>query len=376
MDLAGRRYAFSYNGKRSCILTAVISALVLALLILSYNRAHILSPHSFDNTSNEQKPEGFQQPKGQQDVESDHNAWVPEGSKAHSKAGSDSKSALAEDTHAPWLLAISTTFSHVQRRMFIRNTYINLYHGSGHFDYMFAISKPPAQWTQMIEQENKTFGDIFIVDTLEDNEWTAKHTKPIELLRLLSQGRWKGRSWDFVSKTDEDSWVYPTGFFQDYLRPLIERKDTHSINRTMMGMPLVYCAKGLSPAGGFETFSWDLVQLLPELRERHPTTLDDVYEDCQPAKYLEHAGIEYNFVSLEGERAFDVVKETFHGHLFDKDYGPIEELTGAIYIHRLKSDDEWLRAAALFDENGFVTKSKNGTSDKGSSEPPRPRRKH
>lgn len=322
-------------------MTAVIGALVLALLALSYNRDRILSPYSFDNTSNEQKPEGIPEP--------------------------DSKSAVAEPPHAPWLLAVSTTFSHVQRRMLIRNTFINLYHESGHFDYMFAISKPPAQWTHMIEQENKIFGDIFIVDTLEDNEWTAKHTKPIELLTLLSQGRWKGRSWDFVSKTDEDSWVYPTGFFQDYLRPLIENKDTHPINRTMLGMPLEYCAKGLSPAGGFETFSWDLVQLLPELRRaRHPETLDSVYEDCQPAKYLEDAGIEYNFVSLEGERAFDVEKENFHVRQFDEDFGPVEELTGAIYIHRLETDEEWLRAAALFDRNGFIAKSKDGASGEGS----------
>lgn len=366
MDLGGHRYAFSYHGKKNYILTAVIGALALFLLTLSYNRDHILNRQSFDHASNKQEIEDFQQPKGQQDVGSNHKASVAEGSKVHSKGESDSKSALAEDTHAPWLIVISTTFSHVQRRMFIRNSYINLYHSSGHFDYMFAISKPPVEWTQMLEQENKTYGDIFVVDTLEDNEWTAKHTKPLELLRLLSLGRWKGRSWDFVSKTDEDSWVYPTGFFQDYLRPLIDHQDTHPINRTILGMPLSYCAKGLSPAGGFETFSWDLVQLLPELREQHSAKYDDVYEDCQPAKYLELSAIEYTFVSLEGERAFDVVKENFHGHLFDNDYGPIEELTGAVYIHRLKTDEEWLRAAALFDRNGFIAKTKNGSSDKSS----------
>lgn len=365
MDLSGHRYAFSYHGKRSYILTAVIGTLALFLLTLSYNRDHIFNHQSFDNTSYTHETEDFQQPKGQQIVGSNDKTWMPEGSKVHSKGESDSKSASAGDTHAPWLIAIPTTFSHVQRRMFIRNSYINLYHESGHFDYIFAISKPPVEWTQMLEQENKTFGDIFIVDTLEDNEWTAKHTKPLELLRLLSLGRWKGRSWDFVSKTDEDSWIYPTGFFQDYLRPLIEHQDTHPINRTILGMPLVYCAKGLSPAGGFETFSWDLVQLLPELRERHSTTYDDAYEDCQPAKYLEDAGIEYTFVPLEGERAFDIVKENFHGRLFDKDFGPVEELTGAVYIHRLKSDEEWLRAAALFDKNGFIAKSKDISSDEG-----------
>ncbi|KAK4694827.1 hypothetical protein P7C71_g2818, partial [Lecanoromycetidae sp. Uapishka_2] len=382
-DLGGRWHAFSYNGKRSYVLTAVIGVLVISLLTLSYNRDHIstfgLRAHpDVESDSKSVSPSALaEEPHtpwliAESDTKSDapsalakkpHTPWRI----AESDSKSDAPSALAEEPHAPWLIAISTTVSDVQRRMFIRNSFISLYRNSGYFDYVFAMSRPPVEWAQMLEQENKTYGDMLIIDALEDNEWTAKHTKPLELLKLLSQGGWKGRSWDFVSKTDEDSWIYPNGFFEDYLRPMIERRDTHPINRIMMGMPLTYCAKDLSPAGGFETFSWDLVQLLPELRERHG--YDSEWEDCQPAIYLEKADVEYNFISIEAERAFDIIKENFHGKTPEiDDLGPVEELTGAVYIHRLKSDEEWLRAAALFDENGFIAKSKDGLSDEDNPE--------
>ncbi|MCJ1278709.1 hypothetical protein MMC21_006526 [Puttea exsequens] len=260
----------------------------------------------------------------------------------------------AAPVHPPWLIAVSVSARNLQRRTLIRYTWMDWYARAGHFEGIFFLARPDPAWADVIQKENATYGDILVLDGIEeDSQWTATHTKPLELLKVVAQGGWKGRKYDFVSKVDEDSWIEAKGFYEDFLRPRLEDEQGTPLdppNMTMIGCLINCDGVDKAPAGGFETFSWDMVDLLPRLHEEFPN--EGEAEDCLMGKLLEDARIPFEFVDMIPDRGVDVNEV---GHAFwGEEKGELEDFPEALVIHNAKTDEMWMRVVGLYDENGWT----------------------
>ena len=110
-----------------------------------------------------------------------------------------------------------------------------------------------------------------------------------------------------MSKVDEVSRIEANGFYEDFLR--LRFGDAcgtppNPPNRTMIGALMIcegrYRARGV----GFETFSWDLVDLLPRMHKELP--INGLPEDCLVNELLEDAGQTFDFVDLTTKWVIDM----------------------------------------------------------------------
>ena len=219
----------------------------------------------------------------------------------------------------------------------------------------------------MIKKENDTFGDILLLDDMKDTAWTANHIKPFEFFKKVTDNGWKGRTYDFVSKVDQDSFVDPVRTWNKYLKGRMRVSGIEK-DRLMLSMPHEAFCECPSPQGGFYTLSWDLAKLIAGLYDGMEKPEDIGQEDCMVGRFPTDAGEQYEFMSMDGEESFDVIGEK--GSAIARDWskdqverGHLEELENVVFLHQMKEEWKWLAVKDLFDEDGWAPNRSSGGSN-------------
>ena len=258
-----------------------------------------------------------------------------------------------------WLLATISAYFSQRRRNVIRATWQTLYANPA-FDTRFVIAKPPPLWHPLIKHENDTYGDLIVLEELEESAEVANTIKSLEFLKLLVAGCQASGAeipWKFVSKIDDDSFLSAERFYQDFLLPRMPHRADP--NATLLARRLIRSDRNFStPGGQFYTLSWDLVRLVAEAHMHNP--IRDVAEDVLIGRLLYDAGARFDFVELDDTRAFDVSDDLNRLSKDMEDLGPMNG--AAVNPHKMKDDETYLRVARLFGKDGFV----GGSSREGS----------
>ncbi|KAH6669762.1 hypothetical protein F5X68DRAFT_216099 [Plectosphaerella plurivora] len=263
------------------------------------------------------------------------------------------------DSPAPWLAAVICTPWDVERRMLIRSSWMRLYQDLP-FDARFVVSNPGPQWIESIRLENSTFGDMIVLDTLREDDFTANTVKTLGFYRwLIDQSP---RRYEFVSKMDTDLWLNARGFWDRYLKPRLSTTDgvqKATVEQTIIGQ-LYYSPphKIVFPHGSMYTVTWDMVSLLADLQDEHHVVAG---EDMAMAVLMLKGHQQATVVNMRGSEKFDfderdtrhdgtawaveTTRPTAAEHAL---FGP-----DVIAVHQLKSNELWLKVADCFDERGI-----------------------
>lgn len=269
----------------------------------------------------------------------------------HQHHGQVSHQELQQERQPTWLLATISAYFSQRRRNIIRATWQTLY-ASPAFSTRFVIAKPSPLWQPLIKHENDTYGDLIVLESLEESAERANTIKSVEFLKHVVEGGAE-TSWKFVSKIDDDSFLSAEQFHREFLLPRMDQRHADS-NGTLIGRRLERSDRNFStPGGQFYTLSWDLVQLVAETHTKNP--ISDVPEDVLIGRLLYEAEARFEFVELDDSRAFDVSDDLHRLSKEKKDLGPMD--SAALNPHKMKDDETYLRVASLFGTDGFVGES-------------------
>ena len=157
-----------------------------------------------------------------------------------------------------------------------------------------------------------------------------------------------------MSKIDDNSFLNAALFDGELLLPY------QHASRTIIFRVIQYGRPHPFPGGQLYTLTWDLVELIACLyesvpRDRFKEAVSDSekaklakrHEDFMIADIMVEAGEEFDYVKLDNEMALDVITM---GNVTDK----------AVNVHVLKADEQYLWAAAMFDENGYRGSKRDG----------------
>ncbi|KAG8533881.1 uncharacterized protein KY384_001622 [Bacidia gigantensis] len=259
------------------------------------------------------------------------------------------------DDHPSWLIWTSSAAPLRLRREVIRSTWQSYYHPTTPFTSRFVISTPSDEWLPVIKQENDTYGDIIIISNSNHNENDKEFARTLKPFDMLVYLRDLGRKWDFVTKVDDDTFVVANKARDDFLVPHRDAK------RTVITRVIQYARPHVFPSGQFYTLTWDLVELLANLYQtttrdlfaemsgggaygRKKRELGKRHEDFMIANLMVEAKEPFEYVELSAAQSFDVI---------DVKGGFTAVTNQAVNVHRMKSDEEYLWVAAMFDEKGF-----------------------
>lgn len=279
-----------------------------------------------------------------------------------------------------WLGAVICSPWDVQRRMLIRFTWMKMYKNVP-MDQRFVVSNPGPQWTQIVAMENRTYGDMIVLDHLPEDDFTANTIKTIEFYRWLKEK--SPRKYEFVSKLDTDLWVNARALYDRHLVPRMDENLKANVNHTVIGQFYYsHPHKTAFPHGALYTATWDIVELLPVLQDEFHVIAG---EDVTMAWLLMKGKQKVTVATLTEAEKFE----------FDRNDVRPGEVTGwarnttdltsqshalygkdAIGVHQLKKDNDWLTMATCFDENGIKDMPTEPEQEPGPDDPkpgyPRP----
>lgn len=210
-----------------------------------------------------------------------------------------------------------------------------------------------------IRIENRTFGDMIVLDHLQEDDVTANTVKTIELYKWLIE---RGHRYEFVSKMDTDLFFNARGFWDRYLSPLLANKTGTPeaiVDRTIIG-ELYYSERHdlVFPHGAMYTATWDMVELLSSLQDRFNVVTG---EDMAVAMLMLKGREVANMINFKGTEKFDydhgdsrgdgtawARKKTHPNATRHAIYGK-----DAIAVHQLKDEAMFLKVASCFDERGI-----------------------
>ncbi|KFA67975.1 hypothetical protein S40285_03534 [Stachybotrys chlorohalonatus IBT 40285] len=257
----------------------------------------------------------------------------------------------------PWLAAVICAAGDVERRMMIRTTWMHLYRDVP-FDGRFVVSNPGPQWTEIIRTENRTFGDMIVLDHLQEDDLTANTVKTLEFFKWLVN---HGRRYEFVSKMDTDLWLNARAFWDRFLLPRMSNETgqlaaapPHTFIGQMYYSPvhdLVF------PHGSMYTVTWDMLELLVSLQDSFHVVAG---EDMTNALLLMKGRQVANVVNMSGMEKFDYEDDDARGDgtAWARDQTHPDASShalvgsGVVAVHQLKDKKLWMRVAECFDEDG------------------------
>lgn len=257
----------------------------------------------------------------------------------------------------PWLVAVSSDATDAKRRHLIRSTWMKLYQDYP-FDGRFVVSNAGSQWTESLQAENRTFGDLIVLDHISEDDFTACTIKAFELFKWLLK---QDRKYEYVTKTETDVWFNVPNLWNNYLMPRISNDTGHMMataNRTIIAS-LWYVDVGLViPYGPLYTMTWDLVELFALLQERYNLVYG---EDVAMTMLMRKAGEVVNFINFGGEELFnyDETDERGDGTAWARFNTHQDAMQHAlksdkiIAAHSLKDEAVFLKVADCFDESGL-----------------------
>lgn len=254
----------------------------------------------------------------------------------------------------PWLAAIISSAFEPERRMLIRTTWIHKYKDVVPFDARFVVSNPGPQWIEVLQAENRTFGDLIVLDHLQEDDFTANTIKPIELFAYIVK---HGFQYEFVSKLDTDLFLNARRFWDRYLRPRLSAENKAIITRTGIG-ELYYHDDLAILQGAMYTFTWDIIEELVELQNRFNVVIS---EDILASILLLKARRVVNVVNFLGSEKFDYYEPDSRGDgtPWGRQATHSNATEHALYgddpiaVHNLKQNDEYLKIAGAFDKDGI-----------------------
>jgi len=280
----------------------------------------------------------------------------------HSTEPIEEDSVSRQNPSPLWLIATITPAHSLQRRAIIRATWQTLYGNTSLITMRFVLANPGKRWAPVIAHENKTFGDLIVLNHLEESAQVANTIKSIEFFKYLKS---RGERYPFVSKLDDDSFVDAATFYESYLAPLLSTKaSTDSSTRTIIARELQMNGF-LYPGGQFYTMTWDMVVLVSTLYERNPIV--DEHEDVLIGRLLHESNESWRLQKLSNEIAFDY--DDRMGRKADgKDTAwaaPDDDLTawvhaigpGAINPHKMRGDEEYLKVAECYGSEGLLQRA-------------------
>ncbi|KAG5960600.1 hypothetical protein E4U58_004594 [Claviceps cyperi] len=260
----------------------------------------------------------------------------------------------------PWLAAVICAAQDVERRMLIRSTWMRLFR---HVPFVprFVVSNPGPGWMETVRYENRTFGDMIVLDHLVEDDVTANTVKTLEFYQWLLHS---GQRYEFVTKLDTDLWLNAPAFWQRYLLPRLSNSSSSnstysaSVNRTVIGQ-LYFSDSGYNTFahGSMYTMTWDMIQLLVTLQDRYQVVTG---EDAAVGILMHKAKERAHFVNLSGQEKFDYDDTdargdgTAYARTATHPYAQSHALNGqhAIAIHQLKDKALWIKVAGCFTERG------------------------
>ncbi|KAF6829543.1 hypothetical protein CMUS01_08113 [Colletotrichum musicola] len=283
----------------------------------------------------------------------------------------------------PWLAAVICAMDDFEHRMRIRSTWMRLFRDVP-FDGRFVVSNPGPRWTEAVAMENRTFGDLIVLEHLHEDDITANTVKTLEFYRWLVKS---GRKYEFVSKMDTDLWLNARGFWDRFLVPrmatinvvdvgrnqsiVTETVQKSTVSRTIIG-ELYYSRKQrlVFPHGGMYTTTWDILEELVTLQDKYHVVTG---EDMAVSLLLSKGSQKANFVNFRGSEKFDYDDDDSRG---DTAWARAEThpdatqhaLTGfwPVAVHQLKRKRDWFKVAGCFDEGGI----KEAPRDEGKGRAP------
>jgi hypothetical protein len=252
-----------------------------------------------------------------------------------------------------WLVATISPAFGLQRRSIIRATWQHLYSNPS-FTFRFVISNPGELWMPVIDQENKTYGDLIMLPHLEENGTIANTIKTIEFFRWLAQ---RGDTWKYVSKVDDDSFLDAQTFARDWLYPNIEKYSIYNQEQagkhdgsdvplrrlTVIGRHLD--EEFVYPGGQFYTVNWELMLALQKLYSENP--IRDEFEDVLIGRLMHEGQLPFDFITLNNTQAFDYNEGDGNPNAWSHNLS-----LPAVNPHKMKNDEVYLKVALRYDSNG------------------------
>ena len=266
----------------------------------------------------------------------------------------------------PWLGAVICAAWDIKRRMMIRYTWMKMFKDTVPMDQRFVVSNPGPEWMAIVQQENRTFGDMIVLDHLEEVDFVANTVKTIEFFRWLVDK--SPRKYEFVSKMDTDLFLNAHGLWTRHLKPRLSSSSGsgsgsdsllhRTVNSTVIGQ-FFYddWHRSVFPHGAIYTVTWDLVELLPSLQDTYNITAG---EDVTMLWLLmsDHHKATLAVLSQAEKFEFDKRDQRSAKTAWARNGTDLTAVGHAIAgkdviaIHSLKGDDDFLMVADCFDENG------------------------
>lgn len=274
-----------------------------------------------------------------------------------------------QDKRNPWLAAVISAAGDAERRMLIRSSWMQLFQDVP-FDGRFVVSNPGQQWTEAVAGENRTYGDMIVLDNIAEDDVTANTVKTLEFYKGLVRN---GLRYEFVSKMDTDLWLNARGFWDRFIVPRMTKSslDGHFVsivNNTVIGE--LYYSKTYDlvfPHGAMYTMTWDMVELLASLQEEFQVVTG---EDMATAVLMLKGRQKSNFVNFKGTEKFDYDDSDTRGdgtawaRRQTHPNSTYHALVGEepIAVHQLKDERLWNKVADCFDQNGIKEMPPHPTS--------------
>ncbi|KAG5925738.1 hypothetical protein E4U42_004003 [Claviceps africana] len=262
----------------------------------------------------------------------------------------------------PWLAAVICAAQDVERRMLIRSTWMRLFRDVP-FVPRFVVSNPGAGWNETVRYENRTFGDMIVLDHLVEDDLTANTVKTLEFFKWLLNS---GQRYEYVTKLDTDLWLNAPAFWHRYLVPRLDLSNdgagpryAATVKRTVIGQ-LYFSDSGYNTFahGSMYTMTWDMMELLVGLQERFSVITG---EDATVGILMHKASERASFVNLGGGEKFDYDDAdsrgdgTAYARAATHPQAQSHALHGqdVIAVHRLKDKELWMKVARCFTEKGI-----------------------
>ncbi|WYZ35702.1 hypothetical protein EsH8_X_000349 [Colletotrichum jinshuiense] len=246
--------------------------------------------------------------------------------------------------------------------MLIRSTWMKVF-SDVPFDGRFVVSNPGPQWTEVVANENRTFGDMIVLDHIAEDDITANTIKSLEFYKWLVEHDMK---YEFVSKMDTDLWLNALGFWDRFLAPRLSPDSktgrmSSTVERTVIGE--LYYSKYwdlVFPHGAMYTVTWDMVKLLSQLQEKYRVVTG---EDMAIATLMLNGRERANFVNFKGTEKFDYddMDARHDGTAWAREMTHPDAIQHAmvgdeaIAVHQLKEKSLWFKVADCFDSLGVKT---------------------
>ncbi|KAK1707305.1 LOW QUALITY PROTEIN: hypothetical protein BDP67DRAFT_547566 [Colletotrichum lupini] len=220
---------------------------------------------------------------------------------------------------------------------------------------------PGPQWMEVVANENRTFGDMIVLDTIAEDDITANTIKTLEFYKWLVN---HNVQYEFVSKMDTDLWLNARGFWDRFLSPRLSTDSASGLMKSTVQKTVIgelYYSKYwdlVFPHGAMYTVTWYMVELLADLQNKHHVVTG---EDMAIATLMLKGHEKANFVNFRGSEKFDYDnKDARHdGTAWARKKTHPDAIqhalvgNDAIAIHQLKDESLWFKVADCFDEQGI-----------------------